>query len=148
MNIYEAFNWINAAEYTAHGYIIFNQDSPEGKLKGEALKTIFEAAKNGQLVSLEVFEQVGTALLPHPGDFVQNRGLHMARLENQVLLGLQKPVDHIHGNDQNGTEVKQKGHRRENGAAQISLFRQHLKGQQQEGHGDPLAHHVQGGIVE
>lgn len=58
MNIYEAFNWIKAAEYTAHGYIIFNQDSPEGKLKGEALKTIFEAAKNGQLVSLEVFEQV------------------------------------------------------------------------------------------
>lgn len=58
MNIYEAFNWIKAAEYTAHGYVIFNQDSPEGKLKGEALKTIFEAAKNGELVPVELFNQV------------------------------------------------------------------------------------------
>ncbi len=57
MKIYEAFNWIKEADYTPHGYLIFN-DSPEGQLKGEALKTIFEAAKNGELVTLEMFEAV------------------------------------------------------------------------------------------
>ena len=57
MKIYEAFNWIKEADYTPHGYLIFN-NSPEGQLKGEALKTIFEAAKNGELVTLEMFEAV------------------------------------------------------------------------------------------
>lgn len=57
MKIYEAFNWIKEADYTPHGYLIFN-NSPEGQLKGEALKTIFEAAKNGKLVTLEMFEAV------------------------------------------------------------------------------------------
>lgn len=57
MTIYEALNWIKEADYTPHGYLIFN-NSPEGQLKGEALKTIFEAAKNGELVTLEMFEAV------------------------------------------------------------------------------------------
>ena len=57
MKIYEAFNWIKEADYAPHGYLIFN-NSPEGQLKGEALKTIFEAAKNGELVTLEMFEAV------------------------------------------------------------------------------------------
>jgi hypothetical protein len=57
MKIYEAFNWIKEADYTPHGYLIFN-NSPEGQLKGEALKTIFEAAKKGELVTLEMFEAV------------------------------------------------------------------------------------------
>lgn len=58
MKIYEAFNWIKDADYTPHGYLIFNDNTPEGQLKGEALKTIFEAAKNGELVTLEIFEAV------------------------------------------------------------------------------------------
>lgn len=58
MKIYEAFNWIKDADYTPHGYLIFNDNTPEGQLKGEALKTIFEAAKNGELVTLEMFEAV------------------------------------------------------------------------------------------
>lgn len=58
MKIYEAFNWIKDADYTPHGYLIFNDKTPEGQLKGEALKTIFEAAKNGELVTLEMFEAV------------------------------------------------------------------------------------------
>ena len=58
MNIYEAFNWIKDADYTPHGYLIFNDNTPEGQLKGEALKIIFEAAKNGKLVTLEMFEAV------------------------------------------------------------------------------------------
>lgn len=58
MKIYEAFNWIKDADYTPHGFLIFNENTPEGQLKGEALKTIFEAAKNGELVTLEMFEAV------------------------------------------------------------------------------------------
>lgn len=58
MKIYEAFNWIQEADYTPHGFLIFNENTPEGLLKGEALKTIFEAAKNGELVPVEVFNQV------------------------------------------------------------------------------------------
>lgn len=58
MKIYEAFNWIKDADYTPHGFLIFNDNTPEGQLKGEALKTIFEAAKNGELVTLEMFEAV------------------------------------------------------------------------------------------
>lgn len=58
MKIYEAFNWIQEADYTPHGFLIFNENTPEGQLKGEALKTIFEAAKNGELVTLEMFEAV------------------------------------------------------------------------------------------
>lgn len=58
MKIYEAFNWIKDADYTPHGFLIFNENTPEGQLKGEALKTIFEAAKNEELVTLEMFEAV------------------------------------------------------------------------------------------
>lgn len=58
MKIYEAFNWIQEADYTPHGFLIFNENTPEGQLKGEALKTIFEAAKNGELVPVELFNQV------------------------------------------------------------------------------------------
>lgn len=58
MKIYEAFNWIKDADYTPHGFLIFNENTPEGQLKGEALKTIFESAKNGELVTLEMFEAV------------------------------------------------------------------------------------------
>ncbi len=58
MKIYEAFNWIKDADYTPHGFLIFNENTPEGQLKGEALKTIFEAAKKGELVTLEMFEAV------------------------------------------------------------------------------------------
>ena len=56
MKIYEAFNWIKDADYTPHGFLIFNENTPEGQLKGEALKT--KAAKNGELVTLEMFEAV------------------------------------------------------------------------------------------
>lgn len=45
MTIYEALNWIKEADYTPCGYLIFNQNRPEGEMKGKALKTIFEAAK-------------------------------------------------------------------------------------------------------
>ena len=58
MTIYEALNWIKEANYTPCGYIIFNENKPEGQLKGKALKTIFEAAKNDELVPVEVFNQV------------------------------------------------------------------------------------------
>lgn len=58
MKIYEAFNWIQEAGYTPHGFLIFNENTPEGQLKGEALKTIFEAAKNGELVPVELFNKV------------------------------------------------------------------------------------------
>lgn len=58
MEIYEALNWIKEAEYTPCGYIIFNENKPEGQMKGKALKTIFEAAKNGELVPVELFNQV------------------------------------------------------------------------------------------
>lgn len=58
MKIYEAFNWIKDADYTPHGFLIFNENTPEGQLKGEALKTIFEAAKNEELATLEMFEAV------------------------------------------------------------------------------------------
>lgn len=58
MKIYEAFNWIKDADYTPHGFLIFNENTPVGQLKGEALKTIFEAAKNDELVPIEVFNQV------------------------------------------------------------------------------------------
>ena len=58
MKIYEAFNWIQEAGYTPHGFLIFNENTPEGQLKGEALKTIFEAAKNEELATLEMFEAV------------------------------------------------------------------------------------------
>ena len=70
MNIYEAFNWIKAAEYTAHGYIIFNQDSPEGKLKGEALKTIFEACKS-DYVTVDIEKQIISARQKICDDFCQ-----------------------------------------------------------------------------
>lgn len=58
MTIYEALNWIKEAEYTPCGYIIFNENKPEGQMKGKALKTIFEAAKNDELVPVELFNQV------------------------------------------------------------------------------------------
>lgn len=58
MTIYEAFNWIKEAEYTPCGYIIFNENKPEGQLKGKALKTIFAAAKNDELIPIEVFNKV------------------------------------------------------------------------------------------
>ena len=58
MTIYEALNWIKEAEYTPCGYIIFNENKPEGQMKGKALKTIFEAAKNDELIPVEVFNQV------------------------------------------------------------------------------------------
>lgn len=58
MTIYEALNWIKEADYTPCGYLIFNQNRPEGEMKGKALKTIFEAAKNEELVPLEIFNQV------------------------------------------------------------------------------------------
>lgn len=58
MTIYEALNWIQEADYTPCGYLIFNQNRPEGEMKGKALKTIFEAAKNEELVPLEIFKQV------------------------------------------------------------------------------------------
>lgn len=58
LTIYEALNWIKEAEYTPCGYIIFNENKPEGQMKGKALKTIFEAAKNDELIPVEVFNQV------------------------------------------------------------------------------------------
>lgn len=58
MEIYEALNWIKEAEYTPCGYIIFNENKPEGQMKGKALKTIFEAAKNDELVPVELFNKV------------------------------------------------------------------------------------------
>lgn len=58
MTIYEAFNWIKEAEYTPCGYIIFNENKPEGQMKGKALKTIFEAAKKEELVPLELFNHI------------------------------------------------------------------------------------------
>lgn len=58
LTIYEALNWIKEAEYTPSGYIIFNENKPEGQMKGKALKTIFEAAKNDELIPVEVFNQV------------------------------------------------------------------------------------------
>lgn len=58
MEIYEALNWIKEAEYTPCGYIIFNENKPKGQMKGKALKTIFEAAKNDELVPVELFNKV------------------------------------------------------------------------------------------
>lgn len=58
MKIYEAFNWIKDADYTPHGFLIFNENTPEGQLKGEVLKTIFEAAKNNELIPVELFNQI------------------------------------------------------------------------------------------
>lgn len=58
MEIYEALNWIKEAEYTPCGYIIFNENKPEGQMKGKALKTIFEAAKNDELVPVELFNKI------------------------------------------------------------------------------------------
>lgn len=58
MTIYEALNWIKESDYTPCGYLIFNNNKPEGQLKGKALKTIFEAAKNDELVPIELFNQV------------------------------------------------------------------------------------------
>ncbi len=58
MTIYEALNWIKEANYTPCGYIIFNENKPEGQMKGKALKTIFEAAKNNELIPVELFNQI------------------------------------------------------------------------------------------
>lgn len=58
MKIYEALNWIKESDYTPCGYLIFNNNKPEGQLKGKALKTIYEAAKNDELVPIELFNQV------------------------------------------------------------------------------------------
>lgn len=57
MTIYEALNWIKESDDTPYGYLIFN-NKPEGQLKGIALKTIYEAAKNGELVPVELFNKV------------------------------------------------------------------------------------------
>lgn len=57
MTIYEALNWIKESDDTPYGYLIFN-NKPEGQLKGIALKTIYEAAKNDELVPVELFNQV------------------------------------------------------------------------------------------
>ena len=58
MTIHEACKWLRFADYTPSGHVIFNENKPEGKAKAEALKTIFEAAKNGEIVALEVFGAV------------------------------------------------------------------------------------------
>lgn len=57
MTIYEALNWIKESDDTPYGYLIFN-NKPEGQLKGIALKTIYEAAKNDELVPVELFNKV------------------------------------------------------------------------------------------
>ena len=57
MTIYEALNWIKESDDTPYGYLIFN-NKPEGQLKGIALKTIYEAAKNDELVPVELFNQI------------------------------------------------------------------------------------------
>lgn len=57
MTIYEALNWIKESDDTPYGHLIFN-NKPEGQLKGIALKTIYEAAKNGELVPVELFNKV------------------------------------------------------------------------------------------
>lgn len=57
MKIYEALNWIKESDDNSYGYLIFN-NNPEGQLKGIALKTIYEAAKNDELVPVELFNKV------------------------------------------------------------------------------------------
>lgn len=57
MTIYEALNWIKESDDTPYGYLIFN-NKPEGQLKGIALKTIYEAAKNDELVPVELFNKI------------------------------------------------------------------------------------------
>lgn len=57
MTIYEALNWIKESDDTSYGYLIFN-NKPEGQLKGIALKTIYEAAKNDELVPVELFNKI------------------------------------------------------------------------------------------
>ena len=58
MNIYEACNWLKDFEMPPRDFIVIDGANPKKEIQYKALLTLISAAKNGELTSRELLDQV------------------------------------------------------------------------------------------